>query len=237
MSSNDLQEVTEPLHIFVISVFIIRGILWFPALFLVHFLLRMEVKGKENLKDIPNGRVIFAANHCSEIDPFAFQYALSFPSKFLPLYFVSLTKNYYTFERFGFRSFFYGGLFFRLMGAYPVYKGLNDYEASFCNHIRILEKNHSVLMFPEGRKRDGKVVEARSGIILLAKRTKSIIVPVKISGNEEMNYKTTFQRKRKLKIIFGKPIDHTLFTIDDSLDPKQQYKAYAKQIMDNIESL
>ena len=227
----------NPMFIFEIPVLIIRGILWFPALFLVHFFLRMEVKGKENLRDIPNGRVLFAANHSSEIDPYAFQYSLSFPSKFVPLYFVSLTAKHYPVSKFGFRSFIYGGLFFQLMGAYPVYKGLRDYETAFVNHIRILEKNHSVLILPEGGMQKGQIGEARPGFIYLAKRTKAIIVPVRIAGTSNLNLKSIFSFQRKITIIFGKPISHTELRGEMEELSEYELKMYAQEIMKNVRNL
>ncbi|HCC05659.1 TPA: hypothetical protein DEP58_05180 [Patescibacteria group bacterium] len=227
----------KPSHIFVIPVLIIRGILWFPALFLVHFFLRMEVKGKENLKDIPNGRVLFAANHSSEIDPYAFQYSLSFPSKFVPLYFVSLTTKYYPVAKFGLRSFIYGGLFFRLMGAYPVYKGLHDYESAFVNHIKILEKNHSVLIFPEGGMQKGQIGEARPGFIYLAKRTKATIVPVRILGTSNLNLKSIFSFQRKITIIFGKPISHTELLGEKEELSENELVKHAQTVMAIIKNL
>jgi 1-acyl-sn-glycerol-3-phosphate acyltransferase len=239
---NTNYEVENNVIIYKYAVLFIRAILWIPALILTCFFLRLEVKGKENLKIVTTGRVIFAANHCSDLDPFVFQYALSFPSRFLPLYFVSLTKEHYTFRRFSFRSFFYGGILFKLMGAYPVYKGLNDYEKAFRNHIKILEMNHSLLMFPEGKKQDvqrqdGKIGNAKRGIILLAKKTQSIIIPVKIKGTSAVDCKSIFLRKRKVEVIFGKPINYNSFIIDDMSPHEQQYKEYAQKVHENIEAL
>lgn len=231
-NKNTILESSE--HIYKFPVLIIRGILWFPALVLVRFLLKMEVKGKEYLENIPNGRVIFAANHCSEIDPYAFQYALTFPSKFVPLYFVSLTKKYYSFDKFGFRSFLYGGLFFRLMGAYPVYKGLHNFEKAFQHHIKILEMNHSILMFPEGRKHDAVIGEAKPGIIYLAKRTNSIIVPVKIEGTAKLDFLTILLRRRKITITFCKPIEQSVFIGKENTLSLDELKKYANDIMNEI---
>jgi len=197
----------KPLHIFVFSVLVIRFILWFPAQFLLRFLLRMEVVGRKNIENVSNGRVIFVANHSNEMDPYAFQYALPFFSKFVPLYFVSLPSKYYPSTQYGLRSLLYGGLFFRLMGAYPVYKGLNDFGKALMNHFAILEKNHPVLIFPEGAmNKDGDIGPARPGFIYLAKKTHATIVPVRIEGTAGLSPKAVFSRKRKIKITFGEPI-------------------------------
>jgi len=224
-------------HIFYLPVLIIRGVLWFPALIIVHFFLKMEVKGKDNLKNIPNGRVIFAANHSSEIDPYAFQYSLSFPSRFVPLYFVSLTKKYYSFSKFGLRSFIYGGILFRLMGAYPVYKGLNNFEKAFIHHINILKNNNSLLLFPEGRKNSNGIGSARPGIIFLSRHTHASVVPVKISGTNKLDLKTIFLRKRKITITYGKPISYLNFCPEKTDLTTEDMTHLAEQVLQKIKEL
>ncbi len=226
-------------RIHVVSIFIIRAILWLPAQILLYFLLNMKVFGKENIENLRSGRVIFAANHFGELDPFAFQYTLSFFSKFVPLYFVSLQKNFYTFNKYKLRSFIYGGLFFRMMGAYPVYKGVGDFEKSLKHHIEILLKNHSVLMFPEGsiRKKKDVEIKAKPGIIYLAKRTNSVIVPVSIKGTGELTLKKIFLRKANVSITFGMPIYPDEFTGCAEKLTRDEMVSLSKQVMSKIESL
>ncbi len=233
---NTLKEKEDigPRHIFVFPIYVIRIIVYPFAWLLLYFFLRMEVSGKENLQSIDDGRVIFAANHNSELDPFAFQYSLSFFSKFVPLYFVSLTKKYYPYEKYGIRSYFYGGLFFRLMGAYPVYKGLNNFECAFQHHINILEKSHTVLIFPEGVKGNGTIGRAKPGVIYLAKRTNSLIVPVKIEGTAKLTIWEILLRKRKLKISFGKQITPDSFPVSTKKFTVDELQNSADLLMDNL---
>ncbi len=224
-------------HINVLSIFLIRAVLWIPAKIFVFGFLRMSVYGKENLKELKTGRVLFAANHVSEIDPFAFQYTLSFFCKFVPLYFVSLSKKYYSFSKYKFRSFIYGGLFFRLMGAYPVYKGLHDFEKAFVNHIKILQKNHSILIFPEGKMiRDG-IGKAKPGIIFLAKRTNAKIVPIKIEGVEGLTFLDIIFMRKKITIKFGSPVESDVFTGKNEKLTTEEMTKWSEFIMHKVRSL
>ena len=224
-------------HIFVFTIYIVRLLMWLPVTFLVKFLIRMDVEGRDNLKDIPNGRVIFAGNHYSEVDPQAFQYALRFPSKFLPIYFVSLPKDYYTFKEYGLRSFFYGGIFFRLMGAYPVYKGLKDFDKAFYYHKRILDKNLSILIFPEGRRRRGKEPKAKPGVVYLAKKTDALVVPVKFEGVDNLTTSKILLRKSRVKITFGKPIHSGTFVGKNKDLTLDEMKYWSGEIMKIVDSL
>ncbi len=224
-------------HIYVLSIYVVRIILWIPALVLCKFFLRMEVRGKDNLKKISGSSVIFAANHVCDIDSFAFQYIFSFFSKFIPLYFVSLPKSYYSFKKYGIRSFFYGGLFFKLMGAYPVCKGVNNFEKALRVHIKILENRHSLLMFPEGRKNGDSVGVAHPGVIFLAKKTNAVVVPVKITGISCLDVKSIIFRKEKLIVTFGSPIEYNHFKgVNKALTVTEQ-REWANFVMREINNL
>jgi hypothetical protein len=63
----------------------------------------------------------------------------------MPMYYVSLTKEHYQNERFGWRKYFYGGIFFKILGAYPAYKGIRDFQASLINHIELLENGNAAV--------------------------------------------------------------------------------------------
>lgn len=224
-------------HIFVIPIYIIRLFLYPFAFLILHVFLRMEVRGRENILGLKDSRVIFAANHSSEIDPFAFQYTFSFFSKFVPLYFASLTKDYYKFSKYNLRSFCYGGLFFRFMGAYPVYKGLNNFEESLKHHIDILSANHPVLIFPEGEKRIGVPGKAHPGVIYLSKKVNAPVVPVKVSNTSSMNPWIIFLRKRKIRITFGTPIYPEQFYGELDSMSVEQLKNHASLLMEKILAL
>jgi len=63
-----------------------------------------------------------------------------------------------------------------------------------------LSRNTSIIMFPEGtRTKDGKMHEFKEGGFLLAKTTKTAILPVVINGNYDLQKKNSWQLKRKQK--------------------------------------
>jgi 1-acyl-sn-glycerol-3-phosphate acyltransferase len=199
--------------------------------------LRKKVIGRENIKDIKPG-VIFAMNHLSEWDPFAFADTFSLFSKMRPIYFISLESRYYRDHK-TIRSWFYGGNFFRFMGAFPVILGIKNYEQSLAFHIQMLKKGKNVLIFPEGgRSKDGKLQQAKGGVIALAKATNAPVIPVGISDVFRVTPKEFFLRKRHVTIHFGKPIyPKELFVEHEKLE----YPTYAdlanKKIMTKIREI
>jgi 1-acyl-sn-glycerol-3-phosphate acyltransferase len=167
--------------------------------------LQRKVFGRGNIKDIKPG-VIFAANHLSEWDPFVFADTFGIFSKMLPLYFISLESKYYR-EHNTLRSWFYGGNFFRFMGAFPAIIGLKNYEESLAFHIEMLKKGKNVLIFPEGgRTRDGNLQIAKGGVVALVRATNASVIPVVISGVFRIKLKDFLLRKRQAIVRFGKPI-------------------------------
>ena len=103
------------------------------------------------------------------------------------------------------KRFIYGGLAFNLIGALQTNSGLKDYKISLSNHLNALEANHSVCIFPTGRI-TSKINpdEARGGVIFLAEKTKTKIIPVKIVSIGSTNLYNIFTFKTKFKIFFGK---------------------------------
>lgn len=152
--------------------------------------------------------ILFAANHISEWDAVMVQSALPFGAIFLPMYYVAMTKDHYQYEKFGWRKYFYGGTFFKMLGAYPAYLGMRDYQASLVNHTELLEYGKSVCIFPEGKISVNtlKPGEAKGGIGFLAEYTMTDIIPVTLSGFERLDWKKAFMLKRPTVRIEYKPI-------------------------------
>jgi 1-acyl-sn-glycerol-3-phosphate acyltransferase len=200
--------------------------------------LRKKVYGKENIKGIKPG-VIFAMNHLSEWDPFAFADTFSLFSRMLPIYFISLESKYYR-EHKTLRSWFYGGNFFRFMGAYPAILGMKDYEKSLAFQIEMLKKGKNVLIFPEGgRSKDGKLQPAKGGVIALAKAANVSVVPVAISdGVFHVSLKDFLLRKRSVTIHIGKPISNEeIFREHKELQYSDYPKLADEKIMAKIAEL
>src|SRR3989344_82892 len=109
---------------------------WGPLRTAMRLFCSFEIKGIENVIGLKGG-VIIASNHISELDPLLISACLPFFSKHLPLFYVSREKSFY---KKSWRSFLlYGGTFFRMMGAYPAYTGLNDYRQALRHHIVLIQ--------------------------------------------------------------------------------------------------
>ncbi len=170
----------------------------------VLFFLRFRTEGKENIASLKNG-FILASNHTSELDSLVILSSFSLFSKRLAVYFVSGPRSFYRSNLW--QKVVYTETLFRFIGAYPIIFGLKDYEKSLETHIKILRKGRNIGFFPEGGiTKDGKLGEAKGGIVALSQITGLPIVPVAISGLYRMRFKDFLLRRNKAIVRFGKPI-------------------------------
>ncbi len=210
-----------------------RGVLILLVKPLYYSFLDIKVIG---LKNIPLNRnnYIFASNHSSELDPTIIPAVLPFNSKFIPMFYVSKNRSFY--DRSGWRKIFYGGLIFKLFGAYPVVSGLKNYGLSMNRHIEILKDGNSVHIFPEGvRTINGKIGEARGGISYLSIKSGVPVIPVSIKGFYNISIKDFFSDNKEVVINFGSPIYiNSNFSIETDV---LKHKDNASIIMNEIKSL
>ena len=173
----------------------------------------------EGLENIPKtGALIIAGNHLSNADPPAIGG------------FAGLVRD----SRFMAKKELFEipvlGWFFRRCGYISVDRkrtigGFGALEGA----IKALNNGESVVMFPEGtRSKTGKPQKPKSGIGFLVYKTGAPVLPVKIEGTFGWPW------VRKIRVKFGQP-----FTLqqDPALEPKVQYKQFANEIMDKINSI
>ncbi len=93
------------------------------------------------------------------------------------------------------------------MGAYPVSRGKADREA-LRRTIEVLGEGDGLVLFPEGTRRAGPVVEELyEGAAFVASRAGVPIVPVGIGGTERSMPKgAKFPRPVKVRVIVGPPL-------------------------------
>ncbi len=188
----------------IISQFLIRSL----TLFYWHYLKRaaFNVTGHVELELI-KGPVLFVCNHVSEWDSLLVRSVMPLFSRYSPICAVSLPKRYYrNGKRSALRSFFYGGLFFKMIGAFPANKGAATFEEKLERHVRILSDGNHVIIFPEGGvSLDGTLGGFRKGAAFLALRTGATVVPVSI-GESLHKSKRWLTPRPILRIRFGEPI-------------------------------
>jgi len=104
------------------------------------------------------------------------------------------------------RSKLLGG-FITMLGAYPVNRGAPDREA-LRRTLAILEKGEPLVLFPEGTRRAGPVIEhLHEGAAFVASRAAVPIVPVGIGGSERALPKGKgLPRPVKIHVIVGPPL-------------------------------
>jgi 1-acyl-sn-glycerol-3-phosphate acyltransferase len=100
-----------------------------------------------------------------------------------------------------------GGKFVSMLGAFPVHRGSADREA-LRTCLAVIENGEPLVMFPEGTRRSGPVVENLfDGPGYIAARTGAPLVPVGIGGsNEAMPVGAKLIRPHRIVLVVGEPI-------------------------------
>ena len=174
---------------------------------------RMEYEGIENIPE--GGGYMVCANHRTMLDPFFFA-----PKVKPQLFFMAkqeLFKNKFT------------ETFFKALGAFPVERGKGD-SGAIDFAMNILREGKILAMFPEGtRSRTGVPLRPKSGAALVAIQTKSDILPVGISFDNPIRFRS------KVTVRFGKVIKFEELGAEKGLP--SEMKLASKLIMGRIVSL
>jgi len=93
------------------------------------------------------------------------------------------------------------------VGAFPVHRESADREA-LRRAQQVLEAGEVLILFPEGERRAGPVIEdLHEGVAFLAARTGATVVPVGIGGSASVMPKgKRLPRPRHIHLIVGRPI-------------------------------
>ncbi len=173
----------------------------------------------EGLENIPKtGALIVAGNHLSNADPPAIGAFMGTvrDSRFMA------KKELFAVPGLGW--------FFRHCGYISVdrKRTIGDFGA-LEGAIKALQNGECITMFPEGtRSKTGKPQKPKSGIGLLVYKTGASVLPVKIDGTFGWPW------VRKIRVKIGQPFT---LTKDPALEPKVQYKQFANEIMEKINSI
>ena len=175
-----------------------------------------KVEGLENIP--PTGALIIAGNHLSNADPPAIGA------------FAGLVRD----SRFMAKKELFAvpvlGWFFRRCGYISVdrKRTIGDFGA-LEGAIAALNRGESIVMFPEGtRSKTGQPQKPKSGVGFLVYKTGAPVLPVKVQGTFGWPW------VRKIRVKFGQPF---VLEKDPTAEAKAQYKQFANEIMEKINSI
>jgi len=152
-------------------------------------LFRLEVKGKEHL---PGDGFVLAANHTSNLDPWAIGLPLM-PTRWLR--FMAKSELYW----------WPLSLVLDAAGAFKVRRGEGDVEA-IQTAVDLVRDAEIVVMFPEGtRQKKGLrkkwAARPRTGAARIAHKAGAPLVPVAIKGTDGL------ARLARWKVAYGEPFE------------------------------
>lgn len=170
-----------------------RLLYWIVSRFLVLFARiywRLEVHGREN---VPDGAFILSGVHRSNIDT--------------PVVAAVTPRRLRYMGKHTMWKYSLPGKFFTAMGGFGVNRGTADREA-LRTCVKVLETGEPLVMFPEGARRSGPVVEDLfEGPAYVASRAKVPILPVGIGGTEAaMPVGSSWLKPVKVVVVIGEPI-------------------------------
>jgi len=152
---------------------------------------RLEIHGREHVPT--HGPFVLAPVHRSNLD-------------FILVSAVTRTRMRYM-GKASIWKWRWGGKFVSMLGAFPVHRGSADREAlRAC--LEVIENGEPLVMFPEGTRRSGRVVENLfDGPAYIAARAGAPLVPVGIGGSDKaMPVGAKFIRPHRIVLVVGAPI-------------------------------
>ena len=181
---------------------------------------RMEVRGRERLP--VTGPFVLAPVHRSNID-----FAIAGAS--VPRVMRFMAKN-------SLWKVSWAGTFLKAMGAFPVDRDHADRSAlRHCEQA--LAAGDPVVMFPEGRRRSGDVVEeVQDGPAWVACRNRVPVVPVGFAGTDRaMPIGSRFLHPAKVTVLIGEPI-HPDVPLTGRV-PRRVITEFSEQIRKEVQTL
>lgn len=184
---------------------------------LVRLLMRVKVKGKENIPLTPgNPPLVLCCNHVSLWDPVLL--VITFPRH---IHFMAKA------ELFGFKPFAW--LIGKQFGAFPVKRGTGDTGA--LDYAKQLVNEGKIMgIFPEGtRSKDGKLGRAKSGAAFIVADVQAHVLPVAVvaDGPKPRPF-------RKTTLVVGKPLSPADLHLDGE---KPDIRYASRAIMGTIAEL
>jgi long-chain acyl-CoA synthetase len=194
----------------------------------------VKVEGLEHLENLP-GPVVFAANHQSHLDGPMVLWSL--PARWRYRIAIAMAKEFFKAhffpEQYGRKAWFTSSLNYYLSTLFFNAFPLPQREAGTRQTLRyigaLFAEGYSLLIFPEGKRTsDGQLNPFRGGIGMIGARLDVPVIPVGISGLDQVLHHTWKMAKPgPARIRFGPPLR---LQGDD-------YAALAKQVEDAVRLL
>lgn len=183
--------------------------------FLTQMKYKIEYAGAENIPK--DGGFILASNHLCSLDPV----------------FIAVGMNDRQLHFMGKKELFEKRIpkyFLTMLNGFPIVRGGADSEA-MRYAFRIVEEGYVLGIFPEGtRSKDFKPGKAKSGVAVIANKTKRGVLPTSVYSSDQMKNHT------RLTIRYGKLIPYEELGISDGAS-KEELRECAERIMEEIKKL
>ena len=148
---------------------------------------------KKALEAVPfQGPMILIGNHINFLDVLA-ALTFSYPRK---IFFLVKKETFETpFLRF----------IFNTWGSIPVNRGTADFQA-LNKAVDVLNQGYFLVISPEGtRTKDGQLIQAHAGVVVIALKSKATIMPIVQYGGEKFYENIKKLRRTKITIKVGEP--------------------------------
>lgn len=187
---------------------------------LFKILYKLKFKGLENVPTDKNERYIVAINHTCALDPVF----VAIPKNVPPLHFMAKVEL--------FKNPIVAWVIEHLYG-FPVRRGKGDTSAIEYGE-KIIEEGHVMAICPEGKRvkdKDGVPQKAKSGVALIASKTKASVLPVAICCNGPI------KAGKQVTVSYGKMLTLADMGLDKEETSVSDIKNAANLVMDNILAL
>lgn len=171
---------------------------------------------KNALKAVPRqGPMILIGNHINFLDVLA-ALAFSYPRK---IFFLVKKETFETpFLRF----------LFNAWGSISLNRGTADFQA-LKKAFEVLKQGHFFVIAPEGtRTKDGRLIRAHAGVVVIALKSKATIMPIVQYGGEKFYENIKKLRRTKITMRVGAPF---MICPSSTYPDKEERQLIADEIM------
>lgn len=179
-SKPEIPSINKPLYL------IVKFVLWIAFFGIMS---RVKVTGHDNIPK--EGGVLLATNHLSAMD--------------IPVLFIAIPRYLYVFAAEKYKDHWWGSIM-SIAGAIFIKRGEVDRKA-LGTGLETLKQDQLLVIAIEGtRSKDAKLQEGKQGAAYLANRASVPVIPVALTGTQDMLPFFKKLKRAKVTVHFGEPI-------------------------------